>query len=554
LDAEVMLDTRTNAYGVNAHLNTFDLQALKPYVEEFFECDRFEGLVDIDVNLKDNLDDTTSFAMSAAMDLKDFELTDPNGDLLLRCKSVSANVDTIIAKEQLLKMGDMNVEEAAIRFVLLNDGSDNWTRLVKLESTEVDGDVVASSNASESNIFLLMADYVTALAKYFTTSTYSASSIAVNNASLEFEDHTPAQPFRYDITGIDLYTKSMSSAESSATITGNATLEETGKVEAKIIFDPNNTMNIDIDFKVAENDLSDMDAYSRWYAAHPLKDGIFALESRTRIQNGLLDSQNRIRVDDLVVGKNVDDHDPETIVLPLRLGASLLKDPKGIVYLEVPVTGDLNDPTFKPWPIVLKIMKDLVLKAVSAPGQLLSGLVEDADPEELERLRLDYLQRDLDSKHQKSLGHLALALKNKTEISVAFVSTLDEKAEAEEVGVFQVKRSYLFNDRIDLTAADSLQLLELNNSDSLFRAYVEERTPELSGRTIHERCYLLTGAEVCKATVIELEQARQESMQQTLMAEGLSPDRFSFRLGTESELTGLRGLPGYRFIYSVRDN
>ena len=63
----------------------------------------------------------------------------------------------------------------------------------------------------------------------------------------------------------------------------------------------------------------------------------------------------------------------------MRLATSLLKDSNGTIKLDIPVTGTLDDPKFRLWPIIWQIVKNIVVKIVSAPFKLLAGLFQGAE-------------------------------------------------------------------------------------------------------------------------------------------------------------------------------
>lgn len=90
--------------------------------------------------------------------------------------------------------------------------------------------------------------------------------------------------------------------------------------------------------------LPGLDPYSRWYGAYPIQSGTLSYKGSTNIQGGRIDSRNHLVADDLCSGKKTAIHDKDIMVLPLRLAASLLRDVHGVIDLDVPVKGDLNDP------------------------------------------------------------------------------------------------------------------------------------------------------------------------------------------------------------------
>src|SRR5208282_141508 len=64
----------------------------------------------------------------------------------------------------------------------------------------------------------------------------------------------------------------------------------------------------------------------------------------------------------------------DAVSLPIKLAVSLLKDRNGVIDLNLPVTGSLDDPQFRLGPIIWKVFVNLLEKAVTAPFALLGSL------------------------------------------------------------------------------------------------------------------------------------------------------------------------------------
>ncbi|HRH69055.1 MAG TPA: DUF748 domain-containing protein [Flavobacteriales bacterium] len=552
MDGGFMIDTERSQYGIDAQLRSFDLAQTLPYLQDFFACRSFDGSMDMDLHLLDAYSDTTGLSISGKLDVRDVKLMDPNGDDLFALKMTSVRLDTLRAKDQHVEVGDVVLDGGDLRFVMLADGSDNWTRLLKLDTLAGSGDSASTQlQASESNLFVMLADYLSYLGQQVVASDYTAKKLALLNSSVDFEDHTPAQPFRYAISAINMTANRFTSDQEAGRVTASAVLQETGKLKADATFDPHNIRNVTVNMEVDDLALNHLDAYGRWYGAHPLEDGLLRYVTKTIVVDGKMDSQNSLHIDKLKVGKKVEEHDPEIYVLPLRLAAGLLKDAKGIVELDVPVKGDLKDPEFKVWPIVWKIFKDLLMKAITAPGKLLSRTFEGVDEEDLERVRFAYLDVGPGAPQEKTLRQLTAALKEKEELSVDLVSIVDAKAEAKEVAVFHAKKAFLFPDKPEIDGNDSARIAGLSTRDTAFTAYVDGRTANMSGKSLHDRCLSVLGASEADRIAAEIEYARRESTMQFLLAQGISPERVRYREGTDEELAGQRGVPGYRFVYDV---
>lgn len=123
----------------------------------------------------------------------------------------------------------------------------------------------------------------------------------------------------------------------------------------------------------ANTQLTPLTGYMEKYAGHPLNKGRLSTSLRYRIEGMELKAENKIQIDQLVLGPR--NNSPEATKLPVKLGVALLKDSEGRIEIDVPVGGRLDDPEFKLGPIVLKVIVNLIIKATTSPFKLLGALV-----------------------------------------------------------------------------------------------------------------------------------------------------------------------------------
>lgn len=550
MDGGFTIDTEAGRYAVRAQLKDFAMEQLRPYLAEFMDCSSLQGLLDLNLSVNDSYIDTTSLALSSALALRDLELTDPGGNRLLRIERLGIALDTLIAAQQRFDIGEVAMKGLDLHFVLLNDWQDNWTRLLKLPVDSA-GQLNAES-VSESNVFVLLADYISYLGKEFIASEYAAHRVRLEDCGIRFEDYAPTSPFRFALSDIALAADRITTEQDTGRIILSATLNESGKLSGSAAFSSADPRNMRIDLEVAGLRLANLDPYVRWYAAHPMEDGLLAYRTTTVVRGGALDSRNALRIDRLRFGRKVEVHDSDIYVLPLRLAAALLKDVRGVVELDVPVRGDLNDPQLRIWPIVWQVLRNLVVKAVTAPGRLLARAVSGTQGEDLDELRLDPLQVAPEEQQARALQTLVKALTAKPELRVDLVPLVDDRAEIQELALFAAKRKHLFGGQM-LSGADSVRILALPDDDSLFVRFVALAAPTLEGRPLLERCIALVGMEALAKEQAEIEYARRENIMQFLLAQGADPARTAYRNGTDDELNGRIGRPGYRFVFEAAE-
>ena len=145
-------------------------------------------------------------------------------------------------------------------------------------------------------------------------------------------------------------------------------LEITGKLRP---FPDNLFADLTVSFK--NIDMTRWDPYARKYVGYTLEKGNLHLELKYLLAKKKLDSQNNIVLDRLTLGEKVDS--PDATTLPVKFAISLLQDRNGQIELGIPVSGDLDDPQFRLGSIILTFLKNLIMKAITAPFALLGTLL-----------------------------------------------------------------------------------------------------------------------------------------------------------------------------------
>jgi hypothetical protein len=133
----------------------------------------------------------------------------------------------------------------------------------------------------------------------------------------------------------------------------------------------------DIGLKFENISLPVFNPYSGKFAGYSIAKGKLTTDLRYRIDARRLDAQHKIRIDQLEWGEATAARGEAT--LPVKFATSLLKDAHGVISLDVPVSGTLDDPTFRIGPIVWQVVKNVLSKAVTAPFRALGALFKGAE-------------------------------------------------------------------------------------------------------------------------------------------------------------------------------
>lgn len=183
------------------------------------------------------------------------------------------------------------------------------------------------------------------------------------------------------------------------------------------------------DLKVTFTDieLSPMTPYSGTYLGYAVDKGKLFFDSKYRIENRKLNSENKIIIDQLTFGKRIESDKATT--LPVRLAAALLKDRKGEIRLDLPVTGRTDDPQFNVWRVVLEILKNLLVTAANSPFTLLQSMF--GGKEDLSSVRFAYGSTELSPDERQKLLKLATALSDRPSLKIAVIGFVDRERDDE---------------------------------------------------------------------------------------------------------------------------
>ena len=129
---------------------------------------------------------------------------------------------------------------------------------------------------------------------------------------------------------------------------------------------------IDIEGKFDNIDLTSFNPYSTKFIGYQIAKGKLSIDTSYKVENNRLDALHLVKVDQLEFGEKIDS--PDAIGLPVKLAVALLKDSQGVIDLELPVAGTLDDPQFKLGPVIWKVFVGLLTKIVTAPFALLGNL------------------------------------------------------------------------------------------------------------------------------------------------------------------------------------
>lgn len=182
---------------------------------------------------------------------------------------------------------------------------------------------------------------------------------------------------------------------------------------------------IDLALNFTGVDLALLTPYSANYAGYAIERGLLTLKLQYAMKDSRLDGNNDVVIDQLKLGEKIDSE--QAVDLPLELALALLTDSNGVISMEVPVSGNVDDPEFDISSVIAGAFMNVITKIVTAPFTLLANLV--GSDEDLQRINFAIGSSTLDDNGKARLTTLTEALQQRPALKMVISGRLNLQAD-----------------------------------------------------------------------------------------------------------------------------
>jgi hypothetical protein len=279
--------------------------------------------------------------------------------------------------------------------------------------------------------------------------------------------------------------------------------------------------------------LAELTPYIVKFAGYRVESGRLSANLSYRVRDGRLSGQNQFTLEELQLGEKV--RQEGVADLPLELAVALLADPQGRIRLDIPVSGNLNDPQFDFGGLVAKALGNVIGKIVSAPFRALAA-VFGAGGMDLDSVRFEPGTAELTPPAEETVAQVAKALGQRPQLAVTVQGGYDPEPDLRAMRLAHVRSEIAqlagadpeapldFGDPEVLQAAERLYLARAGNRLQMLE--LRKREPRY-GRALVEALAAATPAGEEAARI--LARARAEMVRAGLIAHGLDPSRISLQ-------------------------
>ena len=432
------LTTNPVAGRMNVDARTIDLAPFQPYVDQALNLGITAGAVSAKGVLDFDLPPGTRPKIGYAGDVNvtDFASVDKRTSQdLLKWKSLFVGGIKSTLEPLQVAVGEAALAEFYSRLIINADGTINLQGLAKKPGAAFETPKSAAAPpatekpaAAEKPAAGTEAKIAEAAKATAMPTNVSVGKITLQGGNINFSDFFVRPNYSANLTGVSgsitaITPETPGEVELRGKVDDTAPLEIAGRINplARDLF---------LDIKAAATDIEmpPLSPYSVKYAGYGIERGKLSVKVKYLVENNKLTAENNVYLDQLTFGEKVES--PTATKLPVLLAVALLKDRNGVIDINLPVDGTLDDPQFSVGAIIIQVIVNLLTKAVTAPFALL-GAAFGGGGEELAYLEFAPGSAQLDAADETKLKSIAKALTERPGLKLDVGGRVDPAADGE---------------------------------------------------------------------------------------------------------------------------
>ena len=266
---------------------------------------------------------------------------------------------------------------------------------------------------------------------------FNVNSVTLNGGHIYFTDYSIKPFFQStvnDLHGTLLGLSNQRKQYSAIALDGR--VDQAGElvVRGSMNFsDPLRNNDVSINFRRIP--LLSINPYSKTFAGYEILGGTISLNLVYKVTDANLKGSNQIVINRIRLGNEVQNFKGPS--LPLKLAISVLEDSDGVIDLNIPVSGNLDNPEFSTSGLVWQAIKTVVSNIVTAPFRALGNLL---GIEHFEGVYFDAGESGLLLSEKDKLQKIAQILQKRPKSQINIIGVYDPDADAIKIAEALIDR------------------------------------------------------------------------------------------------------------------
>ncbi|MCB4810036.1 DUF748 domain-containing protein [Methylovorus menthalis] len=533
-------------------LNALSLKPLAPYINQFALLRLNDGAVRLNGQLGLKTDQAFSAQFKGGFAVDRLAIAEENGGAtFLAWKTLGSDSLKLSLGPDRLHMDELRIVEPQGKFIIHEDKTLNVQRMMRTQPVNSAAGAKANPAPASAPKAQGKATSKNASTGAEATSTFpvSISRVRIDRARLEFADYSLKPQFGTYINSLSGVINGLSTdPNTTAQVELDGKVDEYGSARIRGSLQPFKATDFtDLKLTFRNLEMNRLTPYSGKFAGRRIESGKLSVDLEYKIKQRQMTGENKFVINKLRLGEHVDS--PDAVNLPLDLAIALLEDSDGIIDLNLPVSGSLDDPQFSYGKIVWKAFVNVLGKIATAPFRALGNLL-GIKSDKLEAVVFDPASAALAPPEQEKLQTVAKAMEKRPALTLTVTPAYDAVADRRALQEQTIRRDVAQRMGLKLSPDEQPGPVDLHNPkvQSAVFQLAQERGPDAKKRGVLGKLkdyleiakpedpaayesmlqQLKDGVNVPDSALQELATARAASVQQYLQqAAGLAPSRLA---------------------------
>jgi hypothetical protein len=517
---------------LNVDAQGIEVVPFQPYLADQINFSLTSGAVGSKGTLTFDIGDgAPKINYEGSVQVADFASIEKDGSQdLLKWKSLDLGGIQFALQPMQLRINEIALAEFYARLILGADGRLNLQKLAAQKTETGDAAETKPANPAEPAAAAPASDKQISIGK-----------INLKAGNVYFSDFFVKPNYSANLTGVDGSISELK-PETPGDLAIQAKLDNAAPVDIQGKINPlSKDLYMDIAADAREIELNPMSPYSVKYVGYGIERGTLSFKVKYKVENRKLDAQNQIILNQLTFGEKVES--PTATKLPVLLAVALLKDRNGVIDVNLPISGSLDSPEFSIGGIILRIIINIITRAVTSPFALLGAAFGGGSGGELSYIEFDYGQSNLSQSAETKIKSIATAMNNRPALKLDISGRVDPANDLEGLKQTSIERKVKAQKMKELVrqgtapkSVDDVQVDKAEYERYLKAAYGEESFPKprnviglAKDLPVSEmESLMLKNAQATDDDLRNLANRRAQAVQNRLLATGqVTADRLS---------------------------
>lgn len=505
VEGDFTINLQNLNYSSGVVVKQFDLQIINQYVADLTNFGSFAAILNANVNSVGNLNSVDSISNSGNFTLTDFHFGKSKNEDFASFEKLVIAINELSPKNKIYDFDSISLKKPFFKFELY-DSLDNFQTMFG-----VDGNNVSAVNANENkfNLVIEIAKVIQKISKNLLTSHYKMGRLAIYEGDFHYNDYTLSEKFALSLNPFNLVSDSIDKNNKRILMSVKSGIKPYGDFNAQLSVSPKDSSFFDLNYHFIKIPLTAFNPYITTYTTFPLDRGAIEIKGNWNVNGGNIDSQNHIIVLDPRVSKRVKNKDTRWIPVPFAF--AFVRERGNVIDYEVPITGNLKNPAFNFWDVIIDVLKNIVVKPVTTPYRMEVKYVERKIEKSM-NMKWEMQKSNISSSQERFISKMIEFLKDNPNAQITITPKNYSVKEKEFVLLFEAKKKYYLNSKSknesNFKAEDSVAVAEMSIKDASFLNYLNSQVKDKQLFSVQQKAAKLIKPELVEAKFDVLNKAR----------------------------------------------